>query len=170
MSYIPNAREKCVTYPYMREESRRPNGYWHGLNGDYGKAELFGFDEAAQAVNALFGNLEVYADLFGLAFGEGFLGGMGEGNVDGVPPYPLGTEGFEELNEGYRDVGTIGTDEFKRMPEPARMMFLMKHVLNDWLEMRRDEINASLIEGMDQREYDGNYARFEKKIKEGKDA
>ncbi len=168
MSYIPNARGKYTEQLYKNTRGAsakpEPNPYWHGLNDDYGKSELFGFDEAVGALNNLFDNLDVYETEIEEIFGEGALEQYDEMKTDGESPYAPGTNGYDEPNPKYRDLNTYEYEERQKMSQITKAMLLFKRMANNWLEMERDEINVSLLDNLDNKQYDRNFEEFTEKI------
>ena len=162
MSYIPNARSKYVEGLYKNtrgaETEPRENAYWHKNLDKDGRNVLIGFDACVSAVNNLFDNLETYEEKIGHIFGEDFLRKIDFAVVNGSSPYPEITgmimdDNFPEtgdVSEDYRDIENFSEEEIDKMSDATKILLLFKYILNDWMEMERDEVNTGLIESMEE--------------------
>ena len=159
MSYIPDARSLFTRTAYTERDEPTPfNAYWQGLLDENGKNTLMGYDDAVRAVNCLFDNLNVYTDAIEAVFGEGFLDEVDVHKVNGISPFSgdLMSESSGDVDKDYHQIDEYSEKEFKKMTQATKVCLLLKYILNDWMEMERDEVNASLIENMDDKEHEEN--------------
>ena len=115
------------------------------------KREIFGFDWCAEmAADNFFDNLETYANPELLAF--------------------LNAEIPEDEHEEYEWIPTINLGD--QPPEPEKRTIrtygdLLRSQLADWIESERDEIITSMIDAMDDDEYQRIKAEVDKAEKDG---
>ncbi len=153
MSYIPNCRPKykreAGPFPYIKTEDipkDEINPYWYGLLQGRDKEFVTGFDfNTGEALNNLFDNLEVYEE-------ELMSLGINVNDID-----------TEIVNGSYDE-----DDEFRpckwyneyshrdlcSMNKATRLMLFIKYMINDYVEMERDNLITSLIESMSEEEHE----------------
>ena len=152
MSYIPDCRTKYVKdleFPYKRHtdeqiDKNEINGYWYGLLDGTDREFVRGYDyNTTHVVNNLFDNLEVYAtelESIGLDVSK-----VDTDIVNGVNPY---SESSEDTRP-YKDLNDFSVEELQQLSEETRLMLFFKSILNDYIEMNRDELVTSMIDNMD---------------------
>ncbi len=169
MSYIPNAREKMTVTPYTDRGEKWVNSYFQGLLDESGKNTLMGFDDGVYAMNTLFDNLDAYSRDIESVFGTGILESLDRGVVNGTPPftYPNDLDGkdVDKINPEYTNLSSYSYDELSGMSFSTKAFLLFKSILNDWVERQRDEVNTSLIEGMEKTEYEENLRELENELR-----
>ncbi len=131
MSYIPNTREKrkysFKTGRYDGEE----NGYRQEYLNEEDDAFRRGYDYAVETVLNYFNNLDAFSD----AFLEAEL------NLDRVDTDAVVSDCLTE-------------DEVKNLSRDTLILGTVHDTLADWLEMERNQFIVSLIDGMDDKEYE----------------
>ena len=160
MSHIPDARSRYTEplYKGTRGAAEGPceNAYWQGNLDESGRDTLTGYDICMSSANSLFDSLDLYGGLIDGVFGDGATDAIDGRYVNGIgmfPDMPLDEMESGDVNKDYEDYGTLlqreGTRrKLEKMNQVTKAMLLFKHMLNDYLEMQRDELNAVLIEGM----------------------
>lgn len=169
MSMIPNARPLFSGGPYMKSDKGVPfNAYWQGLLDENGTNILTGFDNAVDAANNLFDNLDVYENAIDAVFGEGSCEKIDTKKLNGIVPFTrdLKSEHADDVDPNYFDFHEYTEKELENVSVATKVFLLMKYILNDYFEMKRDEINASLIEWMDKNVYEKNLKEAKEKYGE----
>lgn len=140
MSYIPNVREKYIEslYKNTKGSSKEPelNPYWEKLLDKDRETFLDGYDESIDTLDNCFINLDVYEDLFKDA-------NINIKNID----YSIITN-IEKNYDEYTE------EEINNMSLETKMIFLIRSMIFDYLERNRDEIVVSLIDDMNDDEYE----------------
>lgn len=163
MSYIPDTRERFVTPLFESEnQERKENGYWHGFLNEKDQEFVRGYDWANEmSVANFFNNLDVYGGEFeeiGIDVNE-----ISE-QLDGAVPFPFYNE--DANPEDYKDMDDFSEEEKERMNFATKLFLTMKSCLIDWIEMERDQLIVSMIDNMDDEEYEKIKAERLKQLEE----
>ena len=153
MSFIPDCRPKYakdVDHLYPSKEpidEKEINGYWYGLLQGKDAEFIRGFDyNTVHAVNNLFDNLDVYATELAEAGID--VESIDLNVVDGAPMFQ--NETFVEQDEReYKSFEEYTEEEKKQMTNATKLLLIFKDMLNDYIEMQRDELVTSMIDSMD---------------------
>jgi len=130
MTYIPDCRNKTIVHPVTGEDTKEPNGYYEGNLKENDKRFIKGFDYCLEeAVDNFFDN-----DMFGLQDEMSYLGHI------------LCEELPEIEQEEYEVEFTFGDREDETRVIKTYADLIRAKIL-DWVEMRRDELITSIIDG-----------------------
>lgn len=159
MSYIPNCRPKLEKdagpFPHKSEKDVPENAinpYWYGLLRDKDETFLQGFDYNTRVgVDNLFDNLDVFRDdleAIGIDvddIDENIVNGADDANNITMPDTADDREckWYDDYTE----------EELSKMSHSTRVMLFMKYMLSYYIEMQRDELVTSMIDGMDEAKY-----------------
>ncbi len=168
MSYIPDAREKYKTQLYKGTQGAakepEPNPYFQGLLNNERKNVLISYDIAVSAMNAMFDHLDIYAEEIQRTLGINTCSGVDVDSevVNGLCPYPENFDGrnSDKITPGYHVLDDYNSKELHNMTFTTKMFLLFKTILNEWIEVSRNALNTSLIESMDEKEYEKRYNAF----------
>ena len=160
MSQIPSARQR-----FEEGSNNKINPYFQGVLSEDDQNILIGYDSAIDSFNNLFCNLDVYEDEIARVLGEDFLKSVDIDIINGMSPYPceednipfdINNPNTDKVNKNYKDIRDISDEELSKMSSSTKILLLMNNLINHWLEMDRDELNASMIDDMDEEEHKEN--------------
>lgn len=137
MSYIMNVREKDRTDFSGNKEGR--NAYYEGYLDDDDSALAIGYDLAIEDMMTAFYNLMADEEDFSAA---GF-------NVNDIQEEVLSDD---EDNDKTLDEYTV--EERMKMTKETKLVIAFRNFLSSYMELDRNELISSMIEGMDRDEYD----------------
>lgn len=160
MSYIPNCRPKMAKEAgsAYRKTSEIPedeiNAYYYGLLESPDKDFVCGYDwNTERVINNLFDNLDIYANKFEEI-------GINIDDVDTDIVNGAYDEANINFNNEFADKRPVkwycqyDIEEIEAMNTPTKLMLLMKYIINDYIEMQRDELVTSMIEDMDDKDHE----------------
>lgn len=147
MTYIPTVRNRFnkPLYKHTRGAEKitdNRNPYWEGYLSDHdgGAAMIVGFDYAADTVDNIFHNLDVYmSDLIA-------AGLMGEGK-DEIPSID------ESIVFSDKELEDFSEEELLQMTPLTRAAKAFRDIIRDWVESERDSFIVGNIEGTAEDEY-----------------
>ncbi len=148
MSYIPDVRNRFKEHLYegtrgaSKMDKNERNPYWEGYLNDTDKEYVRGYDwNTEQVVSSFFQNLDVFADELD------FLD-MDDIDIENV----VSERGSSEYSE----------EELEGMSESTLIAKKMRECLLKWIEMERNELVVSMIEGMKEEEYNDIVKKVDK--------
>ena len=148
MSYIPNVRNRFKEHLYegtrgaSKMDKNERNPYWEGYLNDTDKEYVRGYDwNTEQVVSSFFQNLDVFADELD------FLD-MDDIDIENV------------VSE--RDSSEYSEEELEGMSKSTLIAKKMRECLLKWIEMERNELVVSMIEGMKEEEYNDIVKKVDK--------
>lgn len=153
MSYIPCIREKYKTSIYTKEEKEKElNAYWQGFLNDQGIETLNTYDFTVDIVENFFENLEVYQDEFADVIDR-------YKNVTGKPATINMSEDdmliTDVVNtELFNKDDDFSEEDIKSTSLPVLLARTMYECMMHWLDMHRDELGVSMLDGMGDAEYE----------------
>ena len=137
MSYTTSVREKERTDFLGNKEGR--NAYYEGYLNDDDSALAIGYDLAIEDMMTAFYNLMADEEDFSAA---GF-------NVNDIQEEVLSDD---EDNDKALDEYTV--EERMKMTKETKLVIAFRNFLSSYMELDRNELISSMIEGMDRDEYD----------------
>ena len=138
-----DARSKYDQYPFTKSETE-PNPYYQEYLSKDDDTFLDGYDWAInEEMDSFFGNMDAYeddlADILGIEPEEG----------ENIPiDYELLSK--EEPAE----------EDIKNASRETKLLLWAKQNLLNWMEMSRNELVTSMIDGMDEEEYRQNFKKI----------
>ncbi len=143
--YIRDARNKYDQNPY-KPDSKEPNPYYEGYLDDRDAEFIKGYDWCIEEeVTGFFDGIDIY-----------------DSDID--------PEDFDvdKLDYNFIDAEDVSDEEIKNASRESRILRWMKDSILMHIECSRDEIITSMLDNMDEEEYEKNYKAFwekENKIK-----
>lgn len=161
MTFIPDVRNKKKITPFGKTDME--NGYWHGYLDNKDLEFMTGYDYCAEmVVSNFFNNLGVFSTDIKDALS---LFNLSEGNNEDEEDISEIEEFFENIDNKVllttKSLDEFSDNEIAVMDKYTRLFKTIKDCLLNWIELERDELGVSMIEGMDEKEY--------KRIKEAVD-
>lgn len=138
MSYIRDARNKYEE-DFSNTGEKKPNPYYEGYLNQTDKKYLSGFDWAAVSAENFFANIESYADDL---------------------PDDIDFD-FNKINSNIILSATEPTaEELAKQSKETQLMYWFMNSILAHIESDRDELVTSMLENMDDEEYQKNYDDF----------
>ena len=154
MSYIPDVRNRFRERLYegtrgaSKMDKNERNPYWEGYLNDTDKEYVRGYDwNTEQVVSSFFQNLDVFADI-----------------LDFIDTDDIDIE--EVVSE--RSILEYSDEELAEKSESTLIAKKMRECLLEWIEMERNELIVSMIDGMKEDEYDRMVKKADKGASEPK--
>ncbi len=154
MSYIPNIREKfeknIITGETKNDENGYPiaNAYWEGYLKEDDAREIYGIDTAISEIDNLLAynaeHFDDYAEILGIEEGM------------------LTEKECEFVFEDNTDVLSLSEKDMNNYSKKALFMKALKQAIIDWFEIVRDETGVSMIDNMDEDEYEARVKEVDK--------
>lgn len=153
MSYIPCIREKYEVNTYGKiENNEKINAYWQGFLNDQGIETLNTYDFTADIVENFFENLEVYQDVF-VDIVERYKNATGKQAIVNVSEDGAGVTDVVNA-EFFNKEGDLSDEEIGSTPLSVLLARTMYECMMHWLDMHRDELGVSMLENMNDEEYE----------------
>jgi len=144
MSYIPLVRDKMTNSIYNKEDVK-PNPYYEGLLGDEEKECIKGYDVCAEeAAENAFYNLDAYEKYF---------------EALGLNMTRFTTDALFAQMKSEKSVVELDKKEIDSLTYEEKIVTLLHEILQTHMEMYRSEIVTTMIEGLDDSEYEKNYKK-----------
>lgn len=139
MTYIPDVRNKYENKPYQKE--KRLNAYWQKFLNKSDKEFVAGYDHCIEdVVSNLFNNLDVYENELNRAWFAD----------DDDREYDFD---YDFINDE-KDFDEMTDEELSEIGRFNRVLKVMKKIVLHWTEMERDQLVVSMIDSMDEEEYE----------------
>ena len=141
MTYIPTTRnqyrDELIAGKDKNGKAER-NYYWQGYLNKADANHVTGFDEACECLTeCLFHNTDLYEDILYLAGID-----IEENPVD------------EDILFSDKFLEEYTPEEIDKLTSSTRILKAIREILLDYSEMERDEMIVSMIESMDNKEYE----------------